>query len=71
MAEEAQYRPDSDGSKRKLDEIQMAKQKAQEIVARLVNNAEAKRPRFDDASDSDSLRSPMPPPGIHPSLCNS
>ncbi|KAJ8645605.1 hypothetical protein MRB53_007353 [Persea americana] len=62
MAEETQFRPDSDGSKRKLDEIQMAKQKAQEIVARLVNNAEAKRPRFDDASESDSLRSPMPPP---------
>lgn len=68
MAEEAQSRPETDGSKRKLDEIQMAKQKAQEIVARLVNDAEAKRPRLDDASDSESLRPAPPPFGTHLSL---
>eukprot|EP01018_Ginkgo_biloba_P013854 Gb_04922 [translate_table: standard] len=33
-----------------LDEVQIAKQRAQEIVARLVNNAE-KRPRVEDSSD--------------------
>lgn len=38
----------SDTNKRKLEEnIQLAKQKAQEIVAKLVSNAESKRPRFD------------------------
>ncbi|KAL5984878.1 hypothetical protein ACLOJK_041837 [Asimina triloba] len=47
-------------SKRKLEEIQMAKQKAQEIVARLVNDAETKRPRFDDPS---AIHAP-PGPGL-------
>ncbi|XP_050939030.1 uncharacterized protein LOC103495212 isoform X2 [Cucumis melo] len=38
----------SDTNKRKLEEnIQLAKQKAQEIVAKLVSNAESKRPRFE------------------------
>ena len=31
-----------------MDEIQLAKQKAQEIAARLFNNAEAKRPKFEN-----------------------
>ncbi|KAI3692596.1 hypothetical protein L6452_32415 [Arctium lappa] len=31
-----------------MDEIQLAKQRAQEIAARLFNNAEAKRPKFDN-----------------------
>ncbi|KAF5797829.1 putative K domain-containing protein [Helianthus annuus] len=31
-----------------VDEIELAKQKAQEIAARLFNNAEAKRPKFDN-----------------------
>eukprot|EP00262_Sarcandra_glabra_P015345 TRINITY_DN4713_c0_g2_i1.p1 TRINITY_DN4713_c0_g2~~TRINITY_DN4713_c0_g2_i1.p1 ORF type:complete len:583 (+),score=123.08 TRINITY_DN4713_c0_g2_i1:50-1798(+) len=62
MAEEPQLRSETDSSsKRKLEEIQLAKQKAQEIVARLVNDAEAKRPRFDDApASSDSAPSPNP-----------
>ncbi|XP_010276486.1 PREDICTED: far upstream element-binding protein 2-like [Nelumbo nucifera] len=59
MAEEETQ---TDTSKRKLEEIQLAKQKAQEIVARLVNSAEAKRPRLDDTSDlpssDDSLSHP-------------
>lgn len=38
-----------------MDEIQLAKQKAQEIAARLFNNAEAtKRPRVDNGSGYDS-----------------
>ncbi|KAJ0248216.1 Uncharacterized protein HA466_0153510 [Hirschfeldia incana] len=36
-----------------MDEIQIAKQKAQEIAARLLNSAEAKRPRVDNASSYD------------------
>ncbi|KAI3690661.1 hypothetical protein L2E82_48845 [Cichorium intybus] len=31
-----------------MDEIQLAKQRAQEIAARLFNNAEAKRPKFEN-----------------------
>ncbi|KAK9164368.1 hypothetical protein Syun_005270 [Stephania yunnanensis] len=65
--EEAQTRPDTDNnntSKRKLDDIQLAKQKAQEIVARLVNDAESKRPRLDDAPhDSFSSQPPQFPDG--------
>ncbi len=33
------------------DEIQLAKQRAQEIAARLFNAAEAKRPRVDNGDD--------------------
>ncbi|KAJ9537397.1 hypothetical protein OSB04_030130 [Centaurea solstitialis] len=33
-----------------MDEIQIAKQKAQEIAARLFNNAEAKRPKFENGA---------------------
>jgi far upstream element-binding protein len=33
------------------DEIQLAKQRAQETAARLFNTAEAKRPRFDNVDD--------------------
>lgn len=33
-----------------MDEVELAKQRAQEIVARLVNTAEAKRPRIDEES---------------------
>jgi far upstream element-binding protein len=33
------------------DEIQLAKQRAQEIAARLFNAAEVKRPRFDNVDD--------------------
>ncbi|XP_015874237.3 uncharacterized protein LOC107411206 [Ziziphus jujuba] len=41
----------ADSHKRKLeDNILLAKQKAQEIAARLVSNAESKRPRLDDDS---------------------
>ncbi|PRQ23253.1 putative K domain-containing protein [Rosa chinensis] len=45
----------SDSAKRKLEDpaaisILLAKQKAQEIAARLVTNAESKRPRVDDES---------------------
>ncbi|CAH8369552.1 unnamed protein product [Eruca vesicaria subsp. sativa] len=36
-----------------MDEIQIAKQKAQEIAARLLNSAEAKRPRVDNGSSYD------------------
>ncbi|RID66439.1 hypothetical protein BRARA_D01579 [Brassica rapa] len=36
-----------------MDEIQIAKQKAQEIAARLLNSADAKRPRVDNASSYD------------------
>ncbi|XP_043709009.1 far upstream element-binding protein 1-like [Telopea speciosissima] len=50
--EEAYLHPETDTNKRKLEEIQLAKQKAQEIVARLVNDAGAKRTRFDDSSES-------------------
>ncbi|CAN6906112.1 hypothetical protein Bca4012_096025 [Brassica carinata] len=35
-----------------MDEIQIAKQKAQEIAARLLNSAEAKRPRVDNNNGS-------------------
>ncbi|ERN10135.1 far upstream element-binding protein 2 [Amborella trichopoda] len=35
-----------------MDEIALAKQRAQEIVARLVNSADAKRPRTDDPSET-------------------
>uniref|UniRef100_A0A0A0K828 RNA-binding protein Nova-1 n=2 Tax=Cucumis sativus TaxID=3659 RepID=A0A0A0K828_CUCSA len=48
----------SDTNKRKLEEnIQLAKQKAQEIVAKLVSNAESKRPRFEYEPPA-----PAPPP---------
>ncbi|KAI7994224.1 hypothetical protein LOK49_LG11G00002 [Camellia lanceoleosa] len=33
-----------------VDDIQLAKQRAQEIAARLFNNAEAKRPRVENGS---------------------
>ncbi|KAF8405126.1 hypothetical protein HHK36_010024 [Tetracentron sinense] len=69
--EESQLRPETtDNSKRKLEEIQLAKQKAQEIVARLVNDAEAKRPRLEDSSEpesTDSVPYPPFPDGLHPS----
>lgn len=45
----------SEGTKRKLeDPILLAKQKAQEIAARLVSNAESKRPRLDNESSEPS-----------------
>ncbi|CAL5419675.1 unnamed protein product [Camellia sinensis] len=37
-----------------VDDIQLAKQRAQEIAARLFNNAEAKRPRVENGSGFDS-----------------
>ncbi|CAH8341853.1 unnamed protein product [Eruca vesicaria subsp. sativa] len=37
-----------------MDEIQIAKQKAQEIAARLLNSAEAKRPRVDNNNNVSS-----------------
>lgn len=37
-----------------VDEIEIAKQKAQEIAARLFNNAEAKRPKFENGGGFDS-----------------
>ncbi len=37
-----------------VDEIQLAKQKAQEIAARLFNTAEAKRPKFENGGGFDS-----------------
>lgn len=47
-----------EGTKRKMEEnIQLAKQKAQEIAARLVGNAESKRPRLDDSSELAPLSS--------------
>uniref|UniRef100_A0A1J3JUL0 Far upstream element-binding protein 1 n=1 Tax=Noccaea caerulescens TaxID=107243 RepID=A0A1J3JUL0_NOCCA len=36
-----------------MDEIQMAKQKAQEIAARLLNSADAKRPRVENGASYD------------------
>ncbi|GLJ31059.1 hypothetical protein SUGI_0621620 [Cryptomeria japonica] len=39
-----------------MDEVEIAKQRAQEIVARLVNTAEAKRPRIEDESARTGLR---------------
>ncbi|KAJ4964578.1 hypothetical protein NE237_016427 [Protea cynaroides] len=52
--EESHLRPEMETNKRKLDEIQLAKQKAQEIVARLVNDAGSKRTRFDESSEAPS-----------------
>ncbi|XP_077217375.1 uncharacterized protein LOC143851776 [Tasmannia lanceolata] len=53
MGEEQQLSSEGDSSsKRKLEEIEFAKLKAQEIVARLVNDAETKRPRFEDLSEA-------------------
>ena len=37
-----------------VDEIELAKQRAQEIAARLFNNAEAKRPKFENGGGFDS-----------------
>lgn len=37
-----------------VDEIQLAKQRAQEIAARLFNNAEPKRPRVENGGGFDS-----------------
>ncbi|KAK1436052.1 hypothetical protein QVD17_01827 [Tagetes erecta] len=37
-----------------VDEIELAKQKAQEIAARIFNNAEAKRPKFENGGGYDS-----------------
>ncbi|XP_022988729.1 far upstream element-binding protein 1-like [Cucurbita maxima] len=51
-----------DTNKRKLEQnIQLAKQKAQEIVAKLVSNAESKRPRFDyePASAAPASQNPL------------
>ncbi|XP_042494352.1 far upstream element-binding protein 2-like [Macadamia integrifolia] len=59
--EEAHLRPETDNNKRKLEEIQLAKQKAQEIVARLVNDAGTKRTRFDDSSEDPSSDSQSHP----------
>ena len=67
--EEQQVNSDTttDSTKRKLeDNILLAKQKAQEIAARLVSNAESKRPRLDDdssesAPQSNSISSPTFP----------
>ncbi|XP_042401822.1 far upstream element-binding protein 2-like [Zingiber officinale] len=39
-----------------LDGIELAKQRAQEIAARLFNDAEAKRPRVETAGGTDDLR---------------
>lgn len=36
-----------------MDEIQIAKQKAQEIAARLLNSADAKRPRVENGASYD------------------
>ncbi|KAJ4963374.1 hypothetical protein NE237_023313 [Protea cynaroides] len=60
--EEAHLHLENDNSKRKLEEIQIAKQKAQEIVARLVNDAGTKRTRLDDSSDAPSSDSQSYPP---------
>ncbi|KAH9322354.1 hypothetical protein KI387_016993, partial [Taxus chinensis] len=49
-----------------LDEVEIAKQRAQEIVARLVNNAEAKRPRIDD----DTARTATDPKPLSQSIGN-
>ncbi|GAB4853954.1 hypothetical protein Ancab_018162 [Ancistrocladus abbreviatus] len=60
-------RGDPDGHKRKIeDEIELAKQRAQEIAARLINSAESKRPRL-DASDNSITTHPPPslPPPTH------
>ncbi|POO03055.1 Polyribonucleotide nucleotidyltransferase [Trema orientale] len=61
--EHAQQSPPSDNNnttKRKLDDnILLAKQKAQEIAARLVSNAESKRPRLSD-DDGDASSEPVP-----------
>lgn len=52
----------SDTNKRKLEEnIQLAKQKAQEIVAKLVSNAESKRPRFEYESPAVASTPQNPP----------
>lgn len=45
-----------------LDEVQIAKQKAQEIVARLVSDAEAKRPRTEDDDTNRTDQSLMQKP---------
>ncbi|XP_062022574.1 uncharacterized protein LOC133738912 [Rosa rugosa] len=57
MTEDKDRQPETagDSAKRKLEDpaaisILLAKQKAQEIAARLVTNAESKRPRVDDES---------------------
>ncbi|KAM6559115.1 hypothetical protein CsatA_028354 [Cannabis sativa] len=51
--------PIDSGTKRKLDDnILLAKQKAQEIAARLVSNAESKRPRLD--TDDSNSSEPLP-----------
>ncbi|GAB4837958.1 hypothetical protein Ancab_027486 [Ancistrocladus abbreviatus] len=62
-------RGDSDGHKRKIeDEIELAKQRAQEIAARLINTAESKRPRLDTSlfssisSATTATAYPPPPP---------
>ncbi|PIA64417.1 hypothetical protein AQUCO_00100118v1 [Aquilegia coerulea] len=48
-----------------MDEIQLAKQKAQEIAARLFSNAEAKRPRTENGgSNDDSYDSVQKPSGF-------
>ncbi|KAF9603499.1 hypothetical protein IFM89_036772 [Coptis chinensis] len=46
---EEQYQQET--NKRKLDTFELAKQKAQEIAARIYNSAESKRSRFDDSTD--------------------
>ncbi|KAL7166440.1 hypothetical protein ACSBR2_037169 [Camellia fascicularis] len=47
-----------------VDDIQLAKQRAQEIAARLFNNAEAKRPRVENGSGFDSNDNAAPKPMI-------
>lgn len=49
--QDVRSRTTPESAKRKLeDPILLAKQKAQEIAARLVSNAESKRPRLDNES---------------------
>ncbi|GMH13424.1 hypothetical protein Nepgr_015265 [Nepenthes gracilis] len=46
----------NEGHKRKIeDEIELAKQRAQEIAARLLNTADSKRPRLDSAPAASEL----------------
>lgn len=73
MTEDKDRNPDTtgDSAKRKLEDpgisILLAKQKAQEIAARLVGNAESKRPRVldDDSFQSNPVYTPPAYPGTH------
>ncbi|XP_042507807.1 far upstream element-binding protein 2-like [Macadamia integrifolia] len=74
--EEAYMHPETDTNKRKWEEIQLAKQKAQEIVARLVSDAGSKRTRLDDSSESysgdfqsnSSFSDHAPKPSVQPTM---